>query len=925
MSCFSNISLSQETQANFNLDSFRKVAVIIDSINIYIQKGQYDKVAEAATQSAATCINMEDWVNYLYSQNLLGEAYFKLSENEKSLEVMFETVETASPHLPEHHLEFASCFNNIASSLIELGQYEKGILYFQKAIAVCEKQEEPPLLMIAALNHNLGSIQVKLEKYEEAIPYLQKGLETRKKFPLSLPLKIDESYNNLAYCYVFLDQPEKALTNYEKTLQIRQQFLDNMHPKIGLAHNNIAKVLEDLNKIALANSHYKKALEVLLPTLGKHHPYVALIKSNYGANQIRQGEYRSGLAYIHWAFAPDESLKPDSLLFRNPSFFEAKSLLGKSPKYLELLAQKANYYQAFGIKTSNDQALTFALKTYLLAAQVIDTFRLGFSDLDKRILANNTLPIYEGGIHAAYNLYRQTGSTSYQRIAFELAEKGKAILLLEGLQAENARLFAGIPPELREMEQSLKQRLFEAKENLRQEEASEEKSPDLHDQIIDIQASYDSLLAHIEEEFPAYYELKYDISPVSISEVQAQLADRKLLVEYFMGEEHVFAFFLTTDSVSFHKLPSFSLLSQKISTFRAEVNLENPFQITTMEGQKEAEERLSQYQQSSLELYDLLLGQYNIEMSGIDQLLIIPDGVINFVPFSALVSHINLDQTQDFRKCAYLLNQFSISYAYSSTLAMKDNPSHHLASGQSYGGFAPTYSPSQIAQSRDNLMDIPMARQEVEQANQIFAGKAFLGQEATKENFLRHAPNYQILHLAMHSVFKENNELESQLVFNHSTGTEDNILSMTELFNLRLPADLVVLSACNSGWGEIAKGEGVMSLARAFAYAGCRSQVISLWKVDDVASSQLMLDFFEAIEAGNPLDEAMQQAQLRYIDQAPNSPLAHPYFWATFDVVGNTDPIDVQTHIAWFLLLGIGGLALVGYGAYRIFVSSKGM
>lgn len=910
---------SQEAPLTVDPDSFQKADKLFKQIEGFISEGNYLDVITTAEQVSSTCRNMNSWKYYLVAQNFIGEAYFKLSENEKALEVLFYALEEVEPYLPDNHIDIAKSFNNIASSLIALGQYEKGILYMNKSLAISEQQEEQPLLMMSALNHNLGSIQIMLEAYEEAIPYLQKALNIRKQFPINASLKIDETYNNLAHCYLFLDQPEKALDNFKRALQIREQILGTQHPKIGLAHNNIAKVQEDLKNMSLANSHYRQALDILLPSLGKDHPYVALIKSNFGANYIRQGQFQTGLAYIHWAFAPNEAFKADSLLYRNPPFMEVKHLVEKSAQYLDLLAQKANHYQAFGRKNSSSEAITFALQTYLLAAQVVDTFRMGFSDADKRILANNTLPIYEGGIHAAYELFLQTASAEYLKIAFELAEKSKSILLLEGLQAENARLFAGIPQDLRSQEQALRQSLFEAKEQFRQEQSagSEASSSDVHDQIILLRTRYDSLLKEIEQLYPAYYDLKYDISPLALDEVQEQLAPTSLLLEYFMGEEHVFAFLISSDSISFIKLPVAPTLTSEITELRQALNVDDPFHLTTTESQGAAEQRFLNYQEASSQLYQQLIGQHHPNLSSFDHLLIIPDGTISFVPFSALITVPNPDKKADFRTCAYLLNQHAVSYAYSATLALKETSPSSLHAQSRYGGFAPTYSTGQIAQSRSDLMDIPMARKEVQEASHIFSGKAFLGEEASKGHFLNHAHEFQILHLAMHSVYQEK-EQESQLIFSQDSSVGDPILSMTELYSLRLPADLVVLSACNSGWGKIAKGEGVMSLARAFAFAGCRSQVFSLWKVDDFASSQMMLDFMASVEAGKPLNQAMQAAQLNYIRQAPSSPYAHPYFWATFDVIGQVDPIYMASSFPWTYILLIVLLLSLAYLFYRL-------
>ena len=889
-----------------------------DSANVSMDQGQYQQVIDYALRSVEISKRHGYWKEYLMAANLVAEGYFKLSENEKGLAFLTPLLEEVSPHLPEVDKDIGILYNNLGTNYIELGQYEKGIIYYQKAISIWEQLPEKPLLEISAGNHNLGSIEIMLGNYEDALPFLFRALNIRLAMsdPDQPTLKLDESYNNIGYCYASMEQPEKALPYFLKSLEVRSKSFPSTHPKIGLTYNNLAMISAQMKDYQQAATYYEQALPILTAGLGATHPLISVVKSNYGGNHLAQGNDTLGLAYLHWVFEPNEELKPNQILFENPDLPEFLALVRKSSRYLHLLSTKAAHYADFGKKVHSQQALAYSLESFQLLTQAIDTIRIGFSDTEKQILSENSLEIYEEGIEVAYELYQQTQDRAYMELAFSMAEKSKAVSLLEEFQEENAKLFANIPETLQSQERSLKQSLASAKEKLyEQRQTGGSSSPEiiaLQEEIFSLKSSYDSLLTMLEKSYPAYFDLKYDVSSIGIEELQAQIPANTQLIEYFTGDSSAFIFLISAEEASFHKLTSVPILTQKVLAFRDEINLSNPAVLIAQESPEMVQQRFARFQQMSTELYELLLGKWN-PTTDKGNLLIVPDGVLNFISFGALGTTDQDALVQDFRDFPYLLKQYGVSYAYSSTLAF-DPPASPPANYQKgYGGFAPRYSSQDMTDSRGNFQDIPLARKEVRQSAEIFDGDAFLGDSATKSLFLTSATNYQILHLAMHTAFEDASGFESRLVFGKEEEESDQMLRSIDLYQLRLPADLVVLSACNSGWGEVVKGEGVMSLARAFAYAGSRSQILSLWKVDDYASSQLILNFYEQVQNGQSLDEAMRKGQLRFIETAPNSSLAHPYYWATFLTIGDTAPIDFPgiSPLLWFLFVVFAGLAVL--------------
>ncbi|WP_034230541.1 CHAT domain-containing protein, partial [Aquimarina pacifica] len=191
--------------------------------------------------------------------------------------------------------------------------------------------------------------------------------------------------------------------------------------------------------------------------------------------------------------------------------------------------------------------------------------------------------------------------------------------------------------------------------------------------------------------------------------------------------------------------------------------------------------------------------------------------------------------------------------------------------------------------------DLPGTRKEIRAISNIIDGHYFFGKEADEANFKKNASKYKILHLALHGEVDNENPEKSKLYFTKGKDTiEDNLLYSHELFALDIPAELTVLSACNTGTGKIAKGEGIMSLGNAFQYAGTKSLLLSHWEVHDESAPELMQYFYKNLNDGMNKAMALQQAKIQYIATADFYRTA-PFYWGGFYLVGDSTPIDFGT------------------------------
>jgi CHAT domain-containing protein len=279
-------------------------------------------------------------------------------------------------------------------------------------------------------------------------------------------------------------------------------------------------------------------------------------------------------------------------------------------------------------------------------------------------------------------------------------------------------------------------------------------------------------------------------------------------------------------------------------------------------------------------------------------------------------------KVMDFRNLSFLIRNYVISYSASAMLQFSGLKSTGKKAKRNLLAMAPSY--DNLTNLKENgftdetgkkvyLLPIPGVEEEIKGIKKALSGKTISGPGATENRFKQIAGNYNILHLAMHTLVNNEKPMLSKLVFYQDKDTiEDGMLNTYELFGMNLNAGLAVLSACNTGTGKLMKGEGMMNLARGFIYAGVPGIVMTLWSVEDQSSAEIVEKFYEYLEDGMAKDEALRQAKLDLIDQG--DPLrSHPYYWAAYVTIGDFSPMKFVKPIWSNILFGlIGILSLAG-------------
>ncbi len=335
---------------------------------------------------------------------------------------------------------------------------------------------------------------------------------------------------------------------------------------------------------------------------------------------------------------------------------------------------------------------------------------------------------------------------------------------------------------------------------------------------------------------------------VHVEPVQPYLDDETVLLEFFSLQERLVAFVVTRNDIQAITLPATTAQVQQL----LQLLWLNLRAVPHAHQQAARQAALATNARGVLhKLYQALLAPVQAHLTGFRQLVIVPHGALHYLPFHAL-----------FDGTAYLLETLAVSYLPSSSTLR-----YCQTTEQATGGL--------LAVGYSGNGRLPLAPHEAQTIAQSWPGVACVEQEATLAYLRRHAAEYRVLHLATHGEFRPDNPLFSGLAL------ADGWLTTLDIFNCRLRASLVTLSACQTGRNVVGGGDELLGLMRAFLAAGVSSLVGTFWAVEDEVTAVLMQSFYTALAEGQTKGAALRQAQLQHLDR-------HPFFWAPFFLVGDT-------------------------------------
>ena len=577
------------------------------------------------------------------------------------------------------------------------------------------------------------------------------------------------------------------------------------------------------------------------------------------------------------------------------SFFQKSLSLGKRMDAFGLIYESLAGLAAVAEKQKRHDD---ALKYYDQALDKIESVRERLKiEAYKTKFIEDKLEIYEAAITLLIRLGR------FEE-AYDYLQRFRARSFLEILSPPHIDFAEGISPERFQRYRHSEGRLRESYERLAVEYGKDEAKRNdkliaaLNDSLQMIQSQHQKISDEILLHHPRYAQLTGLAHPLGLREIQRKiLRPQQTLVEYFVGPEITAVYVIRPDT--FHC----ELLAIKRETLEEQVRqLRQPF-TEVREGKIKNLADVDFNVKLAQQLYERLFQPIEKHLAHNTQLVIVPDGVLHYLPFEALVTGVEKtrhDPKVTFARlenCRYLVEKYAITYLPAAGVAAversdKINDQHAvgrlLAFGSpDFGRFTDSSTAILLKASR-GLLFAPLSDRDVREVTQIMQpADTFFKKEATEDRFKREAGKAANIYLSTHAIADESQPMYSLIAFaQNDDPQEDGFLHTYEVFNLKLNADLVTLSACETGLGELSRGEGLIGLTRAFIYAGAPSVLVSLWSVDE-STAGLMKIFYQNLKGGMTKTEALRQAKLKLLRTRENGvSFAHPFLWAPFVLVG---------------------------------------
>lgn len=862
----------------------------------------------------------------LYYASLCSHYRNKFSD---ALQFGTEAYQIRQKLLPAQHRDRAESLRSLGNLYLELSRYSKAIECYEAALHIEEINYGKESLRVADVLTNLGSAQLHQGYYEQSLSTTEKALLIRKRLLPAIHRDIAMSYDNLGDYYDALHQYALALNYFEKSIDIRRQItgdsifeMAGIYSKIGqccLNKGDLAKaryyfeaenrVMINTNSTAEASYAYTcldmgrlfSALKDYPAAIAWKEKMLVLYKSAYSDLNSNMGGAYSNLAASRLANGDFEIALE---LFRKADQIYESIYGADDPMATRADGGLANAYRHWYLSTGTDSLLDKSRQHYRLAEKgILAQLRKETSKtVQEKFLAEAKVTL-EKSIGTELLYFNKQQQPEALQNAWQLSESMHSFMLFSASQEAAARHFAEIPEEDL-LKDSLLQAATIALRKKRQYllayfgmALTDSLVLDLNAQIFSKKEASKQLRGYFEKKFPDYYRLKFDLSTLSLQETQQLLEPQQTLLEYFTGDSSIFIFVVHKDNSQVVEVPRDFPLTDWIIALQQGIS---GFQTSHERTDALYEQTVRQYADYAQKLYEKLLAPVAGLLS--PDLLIIPSEELAALPFDALLSS-PPKNLSNFNTYPFAARQYMMSYAYSATMLQQMQARKHRHTPQKrLLAFAPFFEGdiNSIAQRHTQdesvplgLTPLPYSGEEVRRVSSHLSAKSdvLLNKAATKQQFQQMAGQYQVLHLATHGKANHKAGEFSFLAFAAEQGDSlYGLLSAAELYNCSLNADMVVLSACETGIGETLRGEGVVSLASAFGFAGAKSIVASLWKVNDKATMEIMDNFYAELASGAAKNTALSKAKLQYLKKHPGQD-AHPFFWAGFEAIGDMSPI----------------------------------
>lgn len=848
----------------------------------YVQFSEFRNVLKYAQQGQALAQSLGDRRLEGSLETFLGGASDFLGEVTEALAHYDRAVMMARAN--GNRSTEASALNNIGKIYSDASNHQKALEYYLQALPLYQPLGND--LPQAITLNNIGIVYSKLGEPAKALDYLQQALTKFRAIGARTKSSESVTLSNMGDAYSRLNDTEKALSCYNQARTIQQQIGNKTQE---------AETLEGLGELYSQLNQPQKALEF-------HEQAVQLLRA--AGNVRREAISLSNLGHVHNVLGhPDQGV----------------DYFNQSLAILRRIGDLNNVAIALeGIARAEQQRgnLIQSRKNIEESLGLIETVRAHTRSQQLRAsyLASRD-QAYEFYVDLLMQLHGKNPGNGHDAEALQASERGRARSLTEMLAEAHVDILQGVSADLVKKEREVRQSLnakAQRRIQLTAQKGNQQEIETLDKEISALEDEHQQVQAAIRQTSPQYAALTQP-QPLGLKEIQQQLDQNTILLEYALGEERSYVWAVTQSSLKSYVLPKRAEIQQSAEQVYGSLRARSVFKSLETRIQRSA--RIAQadkdFQQAANELSRMILAPVAGEL-GNKRLVIVADGVLQYVPFAALsasattykpliVSHevVSLPSASAF---AVQRENLANRPVPPKTLAVMADPVFSTgdprvkkdadAAGTDSGTRSFEHLPANTAAAAQlTIPRLPFTRWE---ADQILA-VARTGSNLKALDFRANRAmatsgelsQYRYVHFATHGYLDTARAGLSAIVlsmFDEQGKPQDGFLRTHDVYNLKLPAELVVLSACETGLGKDVSGEGLEGLTRGFMYAGARRVVVSLWNVNDKATAALMQRLYTGMLRSNKTPAAALRAA--QIEMLRNAQWQSPYYWAAFVMQG---------------------------------------
>ncbi|KQO34370.1 hypothetical protein ASF10_01215 [Flavobacterium sp. Leaf82] len=797
--------------------------------------------------------------NKAYYENQFGQTEKAIASYEKAWQI-YQKKKLGNYDIIEY------CLKPLGNLYTVLGDYDSAentikqyffVVNTSKNYPDAQKQKFAAILNLSNVYQSSGKISLAIELLESTLK-TEKLSNTQKGILL----------NNLGNSYLLssagnLMRPETH-QKAQKSFELAVEYLKNEKQQsetLPNSYRNLSVLNRQWQNFEIASSYSEKAEKLFLET-------------NHQPRKLAKLYYEKALLFFDER-KYDESAKQIQAIFKIliPNYNSKNILPNQNQLYaetvlidvLDLQAEiflNQNQYK----KALRSYQFSFHIEDVLMNVLVYENSKI-LTQIRARNRTERCLLIYDA-------LFKKENKIQYLEEAFQLSERTKSGIL-KGYRSNIKNASAE--------EKQLLHQLQTLNNNILKEQQKGDLA-NISSINSDIKKQNELMLSlkKIQTESSNYIPENCDIKAL-LSKLEK---DKAVLVYYFMGNENLFYFTLQNNRINLRHIYTAHRAMLEIVKF-----------IDYFSSSEAITNDISGYNYYGKKVYDLLQLPQNTTYKN---LIVVPDGILNFLPFEAVITQ--KSSTTNFAKMHYLLNDFRIAYNNSANNYLNSKPVSK--SEKTVLGVFPVF--------EKTAFELSYSKKELESIKSNFKGKYLENSEASFSNFKNNANQYSILHLSTHA---SSGDIETPA----SIKFYDQEILYSELYNLNINPDLVVLSACETGIGKLYKAEGAMSVARGFQFAGAQNLLFSLWKVNDYTTSVFMADFYKNIKNNVPYFEANTNAKLAFLqDKSIPNTKKSPYYWSSFVYYGSISAEEKSVNYIYYIisLLTVIGLFLV-FNPYR--------